>query len=83
MHQHVKMSSKHAFQKYEIITKTASGNVLRKKLLIKILQDSRENIGARVFLLINLLAVDCNFIKKRLWHMLFCVFCKIFKNTFL
>ena len=71
------------FKNMKLLQKQLAGNVLRKKLLIKILQDSRENIGARVFLLINLLAVDCNFIKKRLWHMFFCVFCKIFKNTFL
>ena len=35
MHQHVKMSSKHAFQKYEIITKTACRQCSAKKAVDK------------------------------------------------
>ena len=54
-----------------------------KKVVIGILQNSRESTCARVFFLIKLQALVCNFIKKEtLAQMFSCEFCKISKSTF-
>ena len=54
-----------------------------KKVLLKISQNSQENISVRVTFLINLQAKACNFIKKETLAQVFsCEFCKFSKNTF-
>ena len=64
-----------------LISEAATGGVLRKKVFLKILQNSQENTCARVSFLIKLQA---NFIEKETPAQLFsCEFCEIFKKTFL
>ena len=56
-----------------------------KKVFLEILQNSKENTGTRVSLLIKLQAPAsaCNSIKKEALAQVFsCEFCEIFKNTF-
>ena len=49
-----------------------------KKVFLKILQNSQENIRARIFILINTVLL-----KKRLWHRCFLVnFAKILRTAF-
>ena len=51
--------------------------VFCKKVFLKILQNSQENTGARVFFLIKLQASACNFIKKEILAQVFsCEFWK-------
>ena len=55
-----------------------------KKVLLKVLQNSHENIRPRVPFLIKLKAEVCNFIKKEILALVFsCEFCQISKNNFL
>ena len=49
-------------------------------MFLEILQNSQENTFARVSFLIKLKA--STLLKKRLWHMFSCEFCKISKDTF-
>ena len=59
----------------------SEGGVKKKKVFLKILQNSQENTCARVSFLIKLQA---NFIEKETLAQLFsCEFCEIFKKTFL
>ena len=54
---------------------------ITKKVFLKILGSSQDNICARVSFLIKLQTETCNFIKKET-QVLSCEFCKIFKNTY-
>ena len=54
-----------------------------KIMCLKISQNSQENTGAIVSILIKLQAEVCNFIKKETLAQVFsCEFCKISKDTF-
>ena len=54
-----------------------------KKVLLEILQNSQENICARVSFLIKLQARPATLLKKRLWHRCFPVnFVKILRTPF-
>ena len=54
-----------------------------KNVFLKVLQNSQENICARVSFLMKMQAEACNFIKKEtLAQVISCKFCEIFKNTF-
>ena len=54
-----------------------------KKVFLEILQNSQENICARVSFLIKSQSRACSFIKKEtLAQMFYCEFCKVSKNTF-
>ena len=54
-----------------------------KKVFLEILQNSQENISARVSFLIKLQSSACSFIRKEtLAQMFYCEFCKVSKNTF-
>ena len=54
-----------------------------KTVLLEILQNSQENTCARVFFLIKLRALVCNFIKKESLALVFLYeFCEIFKNNY-
>ena len=55
----------------------------KKKVFLKISQNSQKNTCARVFLLIKLQAAACNFIKKETQVLAFsCEFWEIFKSAF-
>ena len=56
----------------------------KKKVFLKILQNSQENVCVRVSFLVKFQAYGlCNYIKKEpLELVFFCEFYKIFKNTF-
>ena len=57
--------------------------VFGKKGVLRISQNSQENICARVSFLIKLQVQACNFIKKETLAQVFsCEFCEISKNTF-
>ena len=59
-------------------SKSSRREVFRKKVFLKISQNSQENASARVSLLIK-----CNFIKKESLVQVFsCEFCEISENTF-
>ena len=52
-------------------------------LLLKVLQNSRENTCAKASFLIKMLAEAWNFIKKEALAQVFsCEFCEIFRNTY-
>ena len=54
-----------------------------KKVFLEILQNSQENICARVSFLIKSQSWACSFIKKEtVAQMFYCEFCKVSKNTF-
>ena len=54
-----------------------------KNVFLKVLQNSQENICARVSFLMKMQAEACNFIKKEtLAQVISCKFCEIFKDTF-
>ena len=64
-------------------SKSNRREVFRKKVFLKISQNSQENASARVSLLIKLQASVCNFIKKETLVQVFsCEFCEISENTF-
>ena len=64
------------------MTEAATGDVLLKKVLLKISQNSQENTYARVAFLIKLQASGLQlYLKKTLVHVFSCKFCEIFKNT--
>ena len=65
------------------ITEAATGGVLWKKLLLKILQNSKENTCDKVSFLIKLHAAPATLLKKRLWHWCFPVnFAKFLRTPF-
>ena len=54
----------------------ATGGILLKNVFLKISQNSKENLGARISFLIKLQVETCNFIKKEtLTQVLSCKFC--------
>ena len=54
----------------------------KKKVSLKISQNSQENICARASFLLKFQAYTCNFIKKETLTQVFSYeFCEIFKNT--
>ena len=64
-------------------SEAATRGVLRKKVFLKISQNSQENTCARISFLVKLQAEPCNFIKKETLAKVFsCEFREIFKNTF-
>ena len=66
-----------------LIIKSSLPEVFCKKLFWKILQNSPENICARVSFLIKLQASACNFIKKETLAQVFsCEFYEISRNSF-
>ena len=63
------------------ISEAATGGVLRKKVFLKISQNSRKTPVLKS-LFNKVVGLACNFTKKRLQHRFSCEFRKIFKNTF-
>ena len=55
----------------------------KKKVFLKVSQNSQEKTCARVSFLITLQSSTCNFIKKEtMAQVLSCEFCEIFENTY-
>ena len=76
---HIIINNKRLF----ILIEAATRNVLCKKVILVIWQNSQENTCARVSFLIKLQALVSNFIKKSFWHRCFPInFVKFLRTSF-
>ena len=87
-HSHYQDSVKHLWRCFcndssRINVEAPTGDVLLKKVFLRISQNSHETACARISFLIKLRTDPCNFIKKETLTQVFsCEFCEIFKNSF-